>query len=242
MFKMKYIYGPVKSRRLGLSLGVTLTPYKICSFDCVYCQLGRTQELTQQRKEYLKVEDIINELKLWLVNNPREAQNLNYITISGSGEPTLNIKIGEVITEIKKLTYVPIAVITNASLLDKIDIRQALSAADLIVPSLDAVTIEILRKTDRPQEDIKLENIINGLIALRKEFGGKIWLEVMLLKGINDSLAHIRKLKEVIDRINPHKIQLNSPVRTTAEPNILAVGKNKLEKIKAILGDKCEII
>src|SRR3989338_4494859 len=101
---MKYIYGPVASRRLGLSLGVTLTPYKICSFDCVYCQLGKTKELTRERKEYLKVEDIINELKSWLANNPEEAKNLNYITISGSGEPTLNIKLGEVLAEIKKIT------------------------------------------------------------------------------------------------------------------------------------------
>jgi len=106
-FYMKYIYGPVESRRLGLSLGITLTPYKICSFDCVYCQLGITKELTRERKEYLKVEDIVNELELWLLNNPEEAGNLNYITISGSGEPTLNIKLGEVITEIKKSPLYP---------------------------------------------------------------------------------------------------------------------------------------
>lgn len=239
---MKYIYGPVNSRRLGLSLGITLTPYKICSFDCVYCQLGITKELTRERKEYLKAEDIVNELKLWLANNPKEAANLNYITISGSGEPTLNIKISEVITEIKKLTAIPIAVITNASLLDKIEVRQALSMTDLIAPSLDAATIEVLRKIDRPHPDTRLEDIVNGLINLRREFHGKVWLEVMLIKGINDSLEHIRKLKEVIDRINPHKIQLNSPVRTTAEPNIFAVGRNKLEKIRQILGDRCEII
>lgn len=239
---MKYIYGPVESRRLGFSLGITLTPYKICSFDCVYCQLGKTKELTQERKEYLKVEDIINELKLWLANNPEEAKNLNYITISGSGEPTLNIKIGEVLAEIKKITPIPAAVITNASLLDKLEVRQALNMADLIVPSLDAATLETLKKIDRPHGDIKLEEIIQGLINLRKECRGKMWLEVMLVKGVNDSLAHMRKLKEVVDQINPHKIQLNSPVRTTAERDVLAVGQNKLQKIKEIFGDKCEII
>lgn len=239
---MKYIYGPVESRRLGLSLGITLTPYKICSFNCVYCQLGRTKELTTERKEYLKIEDIINELKSWLTNNQEEAKKINYVTISGSGEPTLNIKMGDLIQEIKKITDIPVAVITNASLLGNIEVRQQLIMADLLVPSLDAATIEVLREIDRPHRDIKLEDVINGLISLRKESRAKVWLEIMLIKGVNDSLEHIRKLKEVIDKINPHKIQLNSPVRTTAEPNIFAVGKNKLEKIKEILGDKCEII
>ena len=239
---MKYIYGPVKSRRLGLSLGITLTPYKICSFNCIYCQLGKTINTTSERREYIPIQEIINELKLWLQNNILEAKDLNYITFSGSGEPTLNIKIDQLIAEIKKITVVPIAVITNASLLNLTVVRQALFAADLIVPSLDAAAPEIFTKIDRPKEDIKIEEIINGLIGLRKEFKGKIWLEVMLVKGINDDLGHIRKLKDIIDKINPDKIQLNSPVRTTAEENILAVDKKRLEKFKEILGEKCEII
>jgi wyosine [tRNA(Phe)-imidazoG37] synthetase (radical SAM superfamily) len=239
---MKYIYGPLKSRRLGLSLGITLTPYKICSFNCVYCQLGKTINTTSERREYIPIQEIINELKLWLQNNILEAKDLNYITLSGSGEPTLNIKIGQLILDIKKITAVPVAVITNASLLNVALVRQALSCADLVIPSLDAVSPEIFTKVDRPAEDIKIEDIINGLIGLRKEFKGKIWLEVMLVKGINDNLAHIRKLKDIIDKINPEKIQLNSPVRATAEDNILATDKKKLEKIKEILGEKCEII
>ena len=177
-----------------------------------------------------------------LQNNILEAKDLNYITLSGSGEPALNIKIGQLILDIKKITAVPVAVITNASLLNVALVRQALSCADLIIPSLDAVSPEIFTKVDRPAEDIKIEDIINGLIGLRKEFKGKIWLEVMLVKGINDDLAHIRKLKDIIDKINPEKIQLNSPVRTTAEDNVLAVDKKRLEKFKEILGDKCEII
>ena len=239
---MKYIYGPIKSRRLGLSLGITLTPYKICSFNCIYCQLGKTINTTSERREYIPIQEIINELKLWLQNNSLEAKNLNYITLSGSGEPTLNIKIAQLITEIKKITPVPVAVITNASLLNVTAVRQALSYADLIIPSLDAVTPEIFTKIDRPKEEIEIEDIINGLIGLKKEFKGKIWLEVMLVKGINDDLAHIRKLKDIIDKINPDKIQLNSPVRTTAEENVLAVDKKRLEKFKEILGEKCEII
>ncbi len=239
---MKYIYGPVKSRRLGFSLGVSLTPYKICNFDCVYCQLGRTSEKTSQRKEYANINDILNELKLWFETNAPEAGKLNYITLSGSGEPTLNEKFGELIIQIKKLSTVPVAVITNASLLNIQAVRQALLNADLIVPSLDAVTPQIFAKIDRPAPDIKIEEIINGLIGLRSEFRGKIWLEVMLARGINDDLRHIRKIKEAVDKINPDKIQLNSPVRTTAEPGIFSVDKAKLKKIKDIFADKAEII
>jgi len=239
---MKYVYGPVKSRRLGLSLGASLTPYKICNFDCIYCQLGSTKEKTGQRKEYSKLEDILGELKSWLQNNPEEAGSLKFITISGFGEPTLSTKIGELISQIKKITTVAVAVITNASQLSNIEVRSSLLEADLIVPSLDAATQEIFSKIDRPLQGIRIESIIEGLISLRKEFRGKIWLEVMLVRGVNDDLAQIRKLKEVIERINPDKIQLNSPVRTTTEKDVFAPDLKKLNKIKKILGDKCEII
>lgn len=239
---MKYIYGPVNSRRLGSSLGISLTSYKICDFDCIYCQLGKTHTLTGERKEYVKVDDIIEELKRWLKDNPEVAGSLEYITISGLGEPTLNTKIGEVINRIKRVTNIPLAVITNASKLSDLNIRASLMRADLIVPSLDAVVQKVFAKIDRPKQNIKIEQIINGLIALRKEFRGKIWLEVMLVRGVNDDIRYIKKLNKVIEQINPNKIHLNSPVRTTSEPDIEPVDKNKLNKIKEILGDKCEIL
>ena len=223
-------------------MGLSPIPYKTCSFDCVYCQLGKTKYFTIQPQEYLPIKDILDELKTWLQNNSQEAQKLNYITFSGAGEPTLNIKFQELVSEIKKIISVPIAVITNASLLNSLLVRQALLGVDLLIPSLDAATTDVFQKIDRPHPSIKIEDIIEGLLNLEKEFKGRIWLEVMLVKGINDDLRHIRKLKEVIDKINPDKIQLNSPVRTTAEPNILPVDKDKLEKIKEILGDKAEII
>jgi len=239
---MKYIYGPVKSRRLGLSLGISLTPYKICSFNCVYCQLGQTTQATRERDEYIKIEEMLSELGSWLENYGTDAKNLNYITISGSGEPTLNTKIGTAISEIKKITSIPVAVITNSSLLNDASVRQALLPADLIIPSLDAISPKIFEKINRPQKDTKIEEIIGGLINLKKEFRGKFWLEVMLASGINDDLRQIRKLKEIVDKINPDKIQLNSPVRTTAEAGIKPLDKKKLAKIKEILGDNCEII
>jgi len=238
---MRYIYGPVQSRRLGKSLGVSLTPWKICNFDCVYCQLGGTRQTVSERKAYVPVEDIVSELKSWLSYNPQESTKLNFITLSGMGEPTLNTGIGEVIKEVRKLFPAKVAVITNASILSDLSVRQALVNVDLIVPSLDAVDEEIFKKINRPESSIHVEGIINGLVALRREFRGQIWLEVMLVKGINDSREHIRKLKEKIDLINPDKIQLNSPVRTTAEAGVEALDKEKLEDIREMFGEKCEV-
>lgn len=239
---MKYLYGPVKSRRLGLSLGVSLTPYKSCSFDCVYCQLGKTTNLTVKRKEYINIGEILRELKFWFAENALQAKRLNYVTFSGMGEPTLNTKIGELISGIKKFTPVSVAVITNSSCLIDFSVRQAIKEADLIVPSLDAASQSVFKKIDRPEKQIKINSIIDSLVSLRKEFTGKIWLEVMLIKGVNDDLAEIKKIKKAIDRIKPDKIQLNSPVRKTAEPGIFPVDENKLQEIKKLFGEKCEIV
>jgi len=239
---MKYLYGPIKSRRLGLSLGVSLTPYKSCSFDCLYCQLGKTTDLTAERKEYIEIKVILQELKSWLAENSKEAKRLDYITFSGMGEPTLNTKIGGLISGIRKLTAASIAVITNSSCLTDPGVRKAIKDADLIVPSLDAASQDVFEKIDRPEKHIRIKDIIEGLVDLRKEFAGEIWLEVMLVKGINDAAKEIDRIKKAIERIKPDKIQLNSPVRKTAEPNILSVEKNKLKKIKAIFGKKCEIV
>lgn len=239
---MKYIYGPVNSRRLGSSLGISLTPHKVCNFDCLYCQLGNTPQKILERREYFKIDEIIAEVNSWVANNLEAAQALNFVTLSGAGEPTLNSGIGTLIDSLKKIIKVPIAVITNSSLLSDPSVRRQLLAADLIVPSLDAVTEEAFQKIDRPSQGIKLEEVIEGLVSLRREFKGKIWLEVMLVKGFNDNLAHSRRLKEVIELINPDRIQLNSPVRFTAEEGVEPLDARHLEKIKELLGDKCEII
>ena len=239
---MKYIYGPVPSRRLGLSLGVSLTPPKVCNFNCIYCQLGETSEPVGVRKEYVKVADALLELKEWLQHNTQEAKRPNYITLSGCGEPTLNTGIGEFIAEVKKITAVPVAVITNASLLNQKEVRQALMGADVILPSLDAVSPDIFQRMNRPVPGIQIDEVIAGLISLRKEFRGKIWLEVMVVRGVNDDLEHIRKLKDIVEKINPDRIQINSPVRRTSQSGVLAADKRKLNKIKEILGDRCEIL
>lgn len=239
---MKYIYGPIKSRRLGYSLGISLTPRKICSLDCVYCQLGKTTHRTKERKEYLKIEEVLEEIRQWIKENPSEIKKLDYMTFSGFGEPTLNTKFGQLIIEIKKTASVKVAVITNSTFVSDPAVRKELLTADLIVPSLDAVEQDIFEKVDLPAEGIKVEEIIDGLIKLRKEYSGKIWLEVMFIKGINDDIGHIRKLKAIIGQINPDKIQINSPIRKTKEQKISSVQKEKLEEIKQIFGSKAEII
>lgn len=239
---MKYLYGPVKSRRLGLSLGISLIPYKTCSFDCVYCQLGKTEHVTDQVKEYVPLEEILGELSGWLKGNKRAIEKLDYITFSGYGEPTLHAELAQVVARIKTITALPVAVITNASLFKDPAVRKGVMKADVIVPSLDAATPGAFQKIDRPHPSVKLKDVIEGLVSLRREFKGEIWLEVMLVKGMNDSLGHIRKLKALIDAINPDKIQLNSPVRTPAEMDVFPVEKKRLEKIKEILGEKCEIV
>ena len=231
---MKYFYGPVPSRRLGFSLGVDLTPQKTCSFDCVYCQVGKTPKTTLTRFWSVDLNQFKEELKSILKKNPR----IDYITFSGSGEPTLHKDLGRIIRVIKKLTKnrYPVCVITNSSLLYRKSVRKELKAVDIIIPSLDAADSFTFVKINRPDSGLTFKRIVVGLVAFRKEFKGKFWLEVMLAKGINDSLVHAKKLKKIINRIKPDKVQLNLPVRPSVE-KVKIPDKKRIEKIKEILSD-----
>jgi len=233
-----HIYGPVPSRRLGYSLGVDILPFKTCSLDCIYCQLGNTERKTVQRKKYFDVEAILGQIK----NAIASGKHIDYITFSGSGEPTLNVFIGKLIREIKKNTSIPVAVLTNSTLLSQKSVQNALSEADLVVPSLDAATQEIFDRMNRPHSSLRIQSIIHGLIKFSQEFSGKIWLEILLVKGVNDSPTHIKELKKVISRINPDKIQLNTVVRPPAENSALPLSPRELEKIRKFFGKKAEVI
>ena len=235
---MAQIFGPVPSRRLGFSLGIDTIPFKTCSLDCIYCQLGRTTNKTVERKEYIKAEKILKELEKVLEKGKR----IDYITFSGSGEPTLNSKIGEMIKRIKKLTSIPVAVLTNGTLLYLPQMQEELSQADIVIPSLDAVSQDIFKKVNRPHPSLNIDRIISGISSFSKEFKGKIWLEIMLVKGINDSLEEMRKTAKITEDINIEKIQLNTVVRPPAEEFAQALSLEELKGIKAILGEKCEII
>ena len=233
-----HVYGPVPSRRLGFSLGVDILPFKTCSFDCIYCQLGRTPRKSDRRARYFSAREILSQIKQAIARNP----HLERITFSGSGEPTLNSEIGGLIRKIKKMTAIPAVVLTNSSLLTRRSVRRALLAADIVVPSLDAATAASFRHVNRPLPSIKLADIIKGLVLFRREFAGRIWLEVMLVKGVNDSPADVRALKKTVETIRPDKIQLNTVVRPPAEKWAMPLSPAKLNRIRKELGERAEII
>jgi len=193
----KYLFGPVASRRLGLSLGIDIVPFKICSQDCIYCELGPTTEKSIERKDYAPIEDILAELKERLA----EGLSVDFITITGSGEPTLNSRLGELVEKIKKITKIPVAILTNGTLFYRQDVRADCAKADVVVPSLDAGDEGVFEKINRPHPDINIEKLILGLCSFRDEYHGQIWLEVFLVEGVNTGVEQIAEIKEAIKRI-----------------------------------------
>ncbi|MFA5422820.1 MAG: radical SAM protein [Phycisphaerae bacterium] len=236
--KKQYIFGPVPSRRLGRSLGVDIVPFKVCSLDCVYCQLGRTTEKTIERKDYVPIDEVISELNERL-NSGIEA---DYITISGSGEPTLHSRLGELLDRIRLITKIPIAILTNSVLFDDESVRADCCKADVVLPSLDAADQPTFERINRPCANISIENVISGLCEFKKQFTGRIWLEVFIVEGINTSPQQIDKLKAAVERIKPDKVQLNTAVRPTADNNIIMVTRVRLEQLAELFGDNAEVI
>ncbi len=226
------------SRRLGRSYGVDIVPFKVCTLDCVYCQLGKTTEKTIKRRDYGPIEPILAELRETLA----EGLEADFITIAGSGEPTLNSRLGELIDGIKKITDIPVAVLTNGTLLYKEDVRADCAKADVVIPSLDAGDEQTFQKVNRPHKDISIENLISGLCTFRDEFAGQIWLEVFFAEGLNTGTEQIAKIKNAIELIRPDKVQLNTAVRPTAEADIKRLDAEKLQAIAARIGPKCEVV
>ncbi len=238
MQETKYIFGPVPSRRLGRSLGIDLVPYKTCSFDCVYCQLGRTTAKTLERKAYFPLDEIIGEVDRKLKENCA----FDYITLSGSGEPTLHSRIGELIEAIKKRTGKPLAVITNGSLLWDEDVRSALMPADVVAPSLDAGTQEYFEMVNRPCPDLRLDKVVDGLEAFSRKFKGKMWLEVFLLGGIFDPRSRAKEIAELTRRINPTLIQLNTVARPPCESFAVPVLREVMMELPSYFSGPAEVI
>jgi wyosine [tRNA(Phe)-imidazoG37] synthetase (radical SAM superfamily) len=233
-----YLYGPVPSRRLGLSYGVDIVPFKVCTLDCIYCQLGRTVEKTVVRRDFVPVEAVLAELREALAEGTRA----DFVTIGGSGEPTLYCRLGELIDGIKGMTDIPVALLTNGTMFDRQDVRDDCARLDVVLPSLDAGDEQTFARIDRPEPAISLENMIAGLCTLRDEFAGQIWIEVFLVPSINTGAPQIAHLKEAIDRIRPEKVQLNTAVRPTADPNVAMLSAEKLREIALSLGPRCEVI
>jgi wyosine [tRNA(Phe)-imidazoG37] synthetase (radical SAM superfamily) len=236
--KKRFTFGPVPSRRLGRSLGIDIVPFKTCTYDCIYCQLGRTTNKTTELKEYFPVEDIIGETREKL----KEIPHPDYITISGLGEPILYSRIGDIIRGIKDVTNIPVAVLTNGSLFFLESVRDSVMEADLVIPSLDAGDKETFSYVNRPHRDISFKKMVEGLCLLREQFEGPFWLEVFLVKGKTDMESEFLKIKTWTDRIAPDRIQLNTAVRTPAEDFVDVVEEDKLEEIARLFGPSCEII
>lgn len=224
----KYLFGPVPSRRLGMSLGVDLVPKKVCSLNCVYCEVGPTTKLTTERLEYIPCRKIVKELSDYFETSPPP----DYITFSGYGEPTLNSAIGKIIQLIKKSKpEIPVAVLTNGTLLSQPEVRNELHLANLVLPSLDAATQEVFEKINVPAKGLFIDEYIKGLVDFRKEFSGKIWLEIFILPKYNDHETELTELKKVILKINPDRIQLNTLDRPGRVENLQPASIEKLNHI-----------
>lgn len=234
----KYLYGPVPSRRLGRSLGVDVVPFKICSYDCIYCTLGRTTKLTTTPGWLIDATKVIHEIEQWL----ERGGTADYITFAGCGEPTLNADLGEMIRATKKLTDIPLAVITNGSLLGKSDIREAASVADVLLPSLDAGTDCAFQAINRPAVGINFFEMKEGLVQTARQFTGQIWLEIMLVEGVNDSEAELQAMREIVGRICPDKLQVNTVERPSRSGDVRRVPDEALARACEILGNSAEII
>lgn len=235
----RHVYGPVPSRRLGRSLGVDLVPFKTCSYDCVYCQLGRTTHLTIERREYLPVGEMVADLETLLA---RGGPRPDWISLAGSGEPTLNAGIGELLRAIKRRTDIPVAVLTNGSLLWRSDLRQELMAADLVLPSLDAGSPSRFQLVNRPDPAILFDSMVEGLAAFTREFRGEVWLEVFLLAEVADLPEEVGNLAEQIRRIGPARVQLNTVARPPAEKSAVALSSGGLLAVRDRLPGRVEII
>ncbi len=233
------VFGPVKSRRLGLSLGVDPLGPKVCSFDCLYCEIGPTKIHTLERKIYRPTAAIEEALRARL-GDP--SLHFEVLTFAGSGEPTLHADLGYLIRVAKGLTDRPVCLLTNSSLLWDKRVREEISFCDLILPSLDAGREETFRRLNRPVAGLSLAKIVEGLCALREEFSGEIWLEIMLVAGINDNEEEIEALVRHVAHIKPHRVQLNTVDRPPAYPSARALPLERLEKIAGFFTPKAEVI
>jgi wyosine [tRNA(Phe)-imidazoG37] synthetase (radical SAM superfamily) len=237
---MKYVFGPVPSRRLGQSLGIDPVPLKTCNWNCVYCQLGRTRPLTKERKDYFPPEEIAAEVRDALeVHKPGE---IDWVTFVGSGETLLCAGLGGLLRRVKSITELPVAVITNGSLLYLPEVRQELAATDAVLPTLDAGTVGLYRKINRPRPELTFDLLVEGLTAFRRDYPGKLWVEVMLVGGLNDSPQALADIARVLEEVRPDAVHINLPTRPPAETWVQLPTDKSLMQAMAILGKIAEVV
>ncbi len=236
--KNKHIFGPVPSRRLGYSLGIDLVKRKYCSYDCIYCEVGKTTNKIIDRIDFGNDKIIVEELKTFLNDY---TGRIDCITFTGSGEPTLNVKMGSILNEVKKITKLPVTLLTNGSLFFREDIRNESINFDIVIPSLDSVIEETFMRVNKPHRDLNLSEIIKGLIKFSNDYKGKIYLEILLVKGFNDSDGDLLNLRKIVEKMRVDKIQINTVVRPPAYKEAKPIDENDKQRIKNILGDLVEL-
>jgi len=237
---MKYVFGPVPSRRLGQSLGIDPVPLKTCNWNCVYCQLGRSIPLTNERREFFPREEIIVEVEQALASHA--SGDIDWVTFIGSGETTLHTGIGWLIRQVKALTSIPVAVITNGSLLYLPEMRLELSPADAVLPTLDAGNARLYRKINRSHPEVSYKRLIEGLVAFRKEYRGKLWIEVMLVQGLNDTGTALIEIAAALKRIQPDEVHILQPTRPPVETWVQPPDEEGLLRARAFLGGIAKVI
>lgn len=234
---MSIIFGPIASRRLGNSLGIDLVKSKTCNLDCLYCEVGKTTVLTETRQTFIDLDALVAEIKAC-------PHKIDCLTLTGAGEPTLHKDLDVMISRLQAEFAYPIVLITNSLLLRDEKVRQEILGVDIVMPSLDAVSQEVFEKINKPIAGVLAADIIEGLVRFRDLYKGKIWLEILFVKGINDSPSEVLALKQAIERIRPDRIQLNTVVRTPAyKDGIEPLSIETLQAIAQVLGfDNIDIL
>ena len=234
---MKYLFGPVFSRRLGHSLGIDLLPPKICTFNCIYCEVGPTTEATCERREYVPTGEIIAEIDQLLASGAG-GKPIDVFTLTAMGEPTLHSGLGRIIAHLKEKSDKPVAVLTNGSLFFDPEVRRELQGADIVIPSLDSARQESFEQVNQPAVCINLAQLIEGLVSFGSEFQGEIWLEILLVRGVNDSRADLVALRDAVARINPARIQLNTVARPPMDHSAGPVTQAKMDEARAVISEQ----
>ncbi len=238
MTKKKCVFGPVQSRRLGVSLGIDLLPFKTCSMDCVYCECGATTDLTLARKEFVPTEQVLEELDAKIASGIKP----DFITFSGAGEPTLHTGIGRIVEHIKaKHSPCKVCLLTNSTTLTDAALAKSLAEVDLIVPSLDGSNQEEFERITRPAKGVSLEAVVEGIASFKRISKAAMWLEIFIVPGINDSLESARRFRDLVARIKPDKVQLNSLDRPGTEKWVKVPSRESLDAIAAIIGEAAPV-
>lgn len=238
MSQYKHLFGPVPSRRLGRSLGVDLVPFKTCTLDCLFCEVGPTTCRTLTRKEYVPTDEVIAELSQWLAQNERA----DYITLAGSGEPTLHTGFGRVIDHVNTNTTAATAILTNGTLLSLPEVRKDACRASLVKASLSAWDQASYERLHKPFPGISFNTMLESYVEFRDEFSGKLWIEVFLLEGVNSDDSQVARIAELVERVNPERVHLNTAVRPPADPSSVAVSPLRLLELSALFSPPAEVV